>query len=328
MDAAFVERRLARIRPGGRGEFLLSALAANASLSRTSEGAPALVFVLDDVPSLGPLRSVGLELSFHPAARVRRSGKVATRSIAVLRCVDERRLHEFAVVAADVAQRLESYPGLLVGSAGILSHFYNWAELFKAEAVFERQRAIGLFGELLLLASMSPADVAVTCWHGPEALEFDFGGNGQYVEVKTSTRGHAHTFGLAQLTPPAGTSLRVASICLRRDPAAGSTLTEMVEAAHRRLSNPLALEKKLLLLGWTPFNSPDDRWSVEEVKLYEGTSIPRPIVESGLVQNVRFDVDLAAIEPLAETASDVLAELVGEGPRRRARKPRTSRRAQ
>ncbi len=285
--------------------FKLVPLSANAHLSRTCEGAPCIVFRFAD-QSAGPaLTGKALRLDVHPRAQIVTDGESAEHSIAVLACIEQALVREFCVLAHDVETRLSKDRSTFSSVHAVREFYLRWSELLRAARAASPQEALGLWGELHILSAMPNADAAVGCWYGPHAGAHDFGANGVALEVKTSLRGHVHTFGLDQLAESPRTQLLVASLHAAKDPAGGTTVGDLLHGLETRLASPMVFRRKFLELGYDREAFGNDRFVARALCYHRGAAIPRPRdIEAG-VSHVRFDADLTGCAAMSTAAAEL-----------------------
>lgn len=311
--------------PSGDAQYAVDRLQEPAFLAKDAHGAPAIVFRLKSMPlSTTSLISTGLEFAAHQTCRLHLNGKATDASIAVLTCRNEKWRNEFVVLAADVARAAAANPAPLATFEGAREFFKKWSALFCEEKALTVEQKLGLWGELHVLNMLTPLELAVDAWHGPEAHTFDFGNNGVSVEVKTSTVEGRHVFGLEQLE--AGKSaLVIASIHVRLDHASGTTVADEASRLLARTKAPIALEEKLFEVGVRRLDADADRISLVSCRFFDGDTIPRPRAIDDGVDQVSFRVDLAHLPPIAQRQRDrMLSRLTALSPTKsNARKRRS-----
>ena len=169
-----------------------------------------------------------------------------------------------------------------------------------------RERALGLLGELCLLAELQKFDAgAWETWNGPLGQVHDFLNGRQALEVKSATPGHEPVVEISsidQLYPPAGGVLHLWRFVFT--PNANGTLSvpELAGTLRAALDDCTGLDERLGALGYDPaapeaWNS--HRFTLTQRDLYlVGPGFPRldrnaviPLPDG--VSHLRFRVDLA-----------------------------------
>lgn len=108
-----------------------------------------------------------------------------------------------------------------------------WREaLARGQRGLSRQRAVGLFGELVVLSRLAQADPsrAKSAWRGQEGYKHDFFLRNA-LEVKAYTGGESPTVeihGAHQLDPPAGATLHLLALRLEEN-ADGQTINDLID---------------------------------------------------------------------------------------------------
>ncbi len=278
-------------------------------LGKDASGALALLIRLDgglgrfDSP---PIRLQHLHVAHSLDCEIQRDGSVESGLFTVISCVDADRPME--VYFLRVLQALLPTLGDDPSPQAINIAVDHLVELFQALRSPPRKTAQGLWAELLVIAESGEPTALIDAWHTmPEDL-YDFNSGAQRLEVKsTSGQMRRHHFSLAQLQPPAGTTLVVASVIANRA-GAGATVTSLVEEIGSRLATTperlLRLYKVVALTlgdGWreSTLEAFDRQAARQALAFFEPSQIPRisPPLPQG-VSNVHFTSDLTGKVPL------------------------------
>ncbi|MFD3464163.1 PD-(D/E)XK motif protein [Nocardia fluminea] len=157
------------------------------------------------------------------------------------------------------------------------------SSLLLAPTSLSREREVGLFGELLVLAGLlGPlgARDAIHAWRGGDAEEHDFGLPEIDIEVKT-TSGERRTHwieSLTQLVPTGDRPLWVVSHQITSAGAgAGRTLPELMDTVRNQLSDDALRDRfdtELVGSGW--YESARDQLST--VWTRRSPSVPHPVI--------------------------------------------------
>lgn len=181
-------------------------------------------------------------------------------------------------------------------------------ELFQALKNPPSKTTQGLWSELLVIAESSNMELLIKAWHTvPEDL-YDFNAGSYRIEVKSSSgQTRMHHFSLAQLSPPSGTQMVVASVMANRA-GAGCTIADLVDEIGSKLKGSpesiLRLYQTIALtLGesWRQsnleaFDRQAARQSLAFYDLSEIPSIDRTLPDG--VSNVHFTADLTGKKSL------------------------------
>ena len=187
--------------------------------------------------------------------------------------------------------------------------------------------AQGLWTELFILAESEDPGKLVDAWHSvPEDL-YDFNDGCHRIEVKSASgQVRRHSFSLAQLQPPAGTHLVVASVIVNRA-GGGTTVNDLADELRCRLSGSPEQQLRIyrvvtLTLGdrWREFSL--ERFDRPEARnslaFFRPSDIP--MVNSDLpagVSNVRFSADLTGKVPYSEQETRALGGIITSAVTRR-----------
>ncbi len=109
-------------------------------------------------------------------------------------------------------------------------------ELFRAHSAPPRKTIQGLWAELLLIARASEPTQLIDAWHATPNDLYDFSAQDQLLEVKSAQgRQRVHHFSLAQLTPPPGAAVVIASVLMDRA-AGGASVQDLQDEILGRLA--------------------------------------------------------------------------------------------
>lgn len=290
--------------------FRLLPIIGNLHFGRLASGEVCLLLVLEGRPRPITVEYGGLRLQLFENAEVCVGVNRQDAALGVLVCLNGQTLHNFCIIAADICEILRSESGGFRTHQQFREYVVRWAEVFSPGQLLSSETELGLWGEVEVLASLPEPESALAAWHGPEAATFDFGGNGIYVEVKTSTVGHRHHFGLEQVSPPtAASALFIASLSVIEDPASGRSLDQQVALLRARLSTTLPLDRKLAGLLFQR-GSHTKKYSLLEINYFRGEDVPRPRAIDEGVTGVRFIADLTRRKAASVTSiSEALSRL-------------------
>lgn len=190
--------------------------------------------------------------------------------------------------------------------------------LFSASQGVARTTALGLWGELWMIARSPVPEAVARTWHSTPRGRWDFSAPGARLEVKTATGARRHHFSLDQLTPPPASRLVVASIVtaeLPGGPSIADLLSTAVEACqdHALRSRTIEIAMASLGSGWPVGRtaSYDADLAETTLRILDGNDVPRVADPPVEVTAVSFQAD---VEDVDELSSDALAEFGFLGP--------------
>jgi hypothetical protein len=162
--------------------------------------------------------------------------------------------HESYLFLSDISDLLQQ-EGLPFELA-VESAISTFEEILARSRSLSREKQIGLFGELLFLASCVDAtsiEDAVLAWKGYAPNEHDFVFPTGAFEIKSTTsesRRH-HISGFDQLLPLPDCPLWLVSVQLTSaTPSTGRTLAELVDDTRRLTADHPEFDRSLTVAGW------------------------------------------------------------------------------
>ena len=170
-----------------------------------------------------------------------------TKRFAALVCLDQTLARVFERLVEDTLRRLEQ--GDVSPFRAAQQVLGEWRTFLSAAGrEMDRSTAIGLTGELEILARLTAVADPVECWRGPLGALHDFINGPVELEVKTTTSVDGNTVrvsNLDQLDPPEEGTLFLAVVHLRASeegPSLEDRVTQLLEAglARDRLYDRLA----------------------------------------------------------------------------------------
>ncbi|WP_082092126.1 PD-(D/E)XK motif protein [Demequina pelophila] len=189
----------------------------------------------------------------------------------------------------------------------------RWKALFSGpKDVFGAEKAIGLFGELTVLARLLAVDTSAHhSWTGPEGAAHDFEASNGAIEVKSSTIASGRRFrvhGLDQLDAGAGAPLHLAWFRLKRvSGAAGTGLAELANTVLTLADDEQAVRRKLAAAGFVASRLEDEddyRFEVVEERWYNvDSSFPR--LSSADLERAGVEVRVTDVEYTVDISSDL-----------------------
>ena len=271
-------------------------------LGKDSAGAPALLIQLPSgqATDSSPIRLRHLYVAHDVACVIHRDHGTESGKFSVLACVEADRATEgyfLRVVEALLPGLGESPDARSVNQA-----VDSLVELFRALSNPPIKAVQGLWAELLLLAESQDPGKLLDAWHTiPEDL-YDFNEGNHRIEVK-SAQGELrrHHFSLAQLLPPAGTTLAIVSVLVNRA-GGGTSVDDLIDELRSLFSGSphrlLRLYKVITLTLGARWREAElemfDRFAARQsLTFYRPSDVPMvsPDLPPG-VGNVRFSSDL------------------------------------
>jgi hypothetical protein len=187
-------------------------------------------------------------VSYRPSAQCQVSDGHGSSSkvLSIVRCKsDEPSVQSLFLEISDtwLASSFADPPTL----AEVNVAFAQLAELFEQLSLPSTGTIRGLWGELLLISSSSDPERMCRAWHSDPAELYDFVDGQDIIEVKTAASPpRSHHFSLAQLSPPSGARLVIASV-IAREGVPGDTLRELVERVKGRVSAAMGLRIEVVV---------------------------------------------------------------------------------
>lgn len=187
-------------------------------------------------------------------------------------CTDARLLRTFLSMIGEMLNRAATSGRSCVDELSEVLE--SWREALARESrEIDRNRAIGLFGELTVLESLARIDPsnALSIWTGPGGNRHDFS-RSNALEVKTISHSGAPTVtihGARQLDPPHGADLHLVAFRVVEN-ARGSSINDLCQSLSKlgisRQSLMVALNDDANLL-----NDTDRKLAIEDTYLYKVT---------------------------------------------------------
>ena len=290
-------------------------------LGKDPAGAPALLIQLPSgqATDSSPIRLRHLYVAHDVACVIHRDHGTESGKFSVLACVEADRATEgyfLRVVEALLPGLGESPDARSVNQA-----VDSLVELFRALSNPPIKAVQGLWAELLLLAESQDPGKLLDAWHTiPEDL-YDFNEGNHRIEVK-SAQGELrrHHFSLAQLLPPAGTTLAIVSVLVNRA-GGGTSVDDLIDELRSLFSGSphrlLRLYKVITLTLGARWREAElemfDRFAARQsLTFYRPSDVPMvsPDLPPG-VGNVRFSSDLTGAPSYSNGEVRALGGLIG-----------------
>lgn len=315
----------------GSGERLDAVAVPNSPryhIARDDRAHPVLFVEVDAYPTgIPPLALENLLVEYDVASVI--SSKVAGRHMArmtVIRCLGtDPELHDlFLRVADSLVGALGPKPSAVTIREAI-SEFVTLFQRLESNAPVKPIK--GLWAELLTMRQASRADVLAEAWHATLRDLWDFNAGVQRIEVKSSgTTSRQHRFNLAQVNPPKGTVVAVASLCVMPS-AQGASVTELLRDLRQRLSGFSNAKSRLdriaaesLGTAWREAYSLkfDVEKAMDSLAIYDASTVPAiPLPLPPGVSDVHFVSDLSSSAPWTADQLDHAGGLFAAVARRR-----------
>lgn len=271
-------------------------------LAIDSEEKPAIFFETNEFTHHPPLSTNELLLSLYSQCTLETFDHAKKqKAFNILKCntITKPDIDAFLMVCQSFisgAKREE------LSSRSLLSLFHSLRRLFATVPEKETEKVrIGLWGELFFMRAFGGFDFWARYWHEDPMDRFDFYGNGQALEVKTTLREErVHEFSHRQVYSQNLRNIAVAS--LKLNPTAdGLSLLQLISECKQQLTDlnaAIKLERaarKANMMG-TPFPGPifDADHSKESTKIYFADSIPHfNIPEPPGVFNTKYNINFS-----------------------------------
>lgn len=303
-------------RPTDPDALRMVPLLGNAWIGVFGTGAPAVFFAL--TPQYSETRrtlTLGIETITSGHFEVVGTSSAATRRAGYAVALRDLQLGDtFAAVIAHVASRLRADGSAYATEAAVDRYFADWIRFFSSQSL-SNERAIGLWGELYVLASLPKVERAAACWVGPYGQMFDFMGNGVSLEVKTSLRTAVASFSLAQIA--GRDSGHTLFLRVLRDEVAGISLDGLVENIRKKLKHTVEFDATLVRTGYRAGANADLRLTAEDIRAVPNPKIPRPQVTDSRITAVRYELDVDGLSGQFVRVDTLFNRLMGSSDRRR-----------
>ena len=198
-------------------------------------------------------------------------------------------------------------PSADLSARAVREQLLSIAELFR-QIETDLKDVVGLWGELYVIHNSKDLRKAVQAWTFSRTAKYDFVTDSFSLEVKTTLKSsRLHRFSLEQLRPAADIRVFVASILLVEN-SGGVSVANLMDKIYDSLSDHEERKRFFRLClrkGGTDIYASDLRVrplpNNASLCLFDSANIPAPSIQLGdPVTNVRFDVDLSWLQPLAE----------------------------
>ncbi len=235
-------------------------------------------------------------------------GSVHSGTFTVLRCTsrDQSLRDYFLTLVSTVVRDLPAQVPFDIAAAAI----DQMVELFRALSKPSGRSIQGLWAELFVISVASDPATLVRAWRTDPGECSDFSADRMRIEVKsTRFRVRNHVFSLAQLTPPSGTRLIIASVYVERS-AAGVSVRDLWTDARGTVENESGLLFHLdrvvstsLGLAWR--RSLDRRfdWQLarDSLAFYHARAVPSIAQDAPTeVTEIRFRSNLSGVAAIHE----------------------------
>jgi hypothetical protein len=278
-------------------------------LARDATGSPALLVQGSSVGiPPAPTRLQHLLVSYNLLCVVSRdSGSREEGVFTIIQCLDADSM--MTAYFLRVLEAILACLGQDPSSETVQMTIENVVRLFQPMNEVPRKHVQGLWAELFVIAQSGNPSILVDAWHRLEGDLYDFGDSAQRVEVKsTELRGRAHHFSLAQLSPPSGIELVVASVTVRRT-GQGHSVADLTDRVTGRIGDD---PSRVLRLHQVVVSALGSAWrqasavvfDLDEARrslaFYDPREIPRlpPELPTGVSQ-VHFVADLSGKKALS-----------------------------
>lgn len=308
--------RLRTLKPPASATFSVAEVSASprAYAAVDCNGRPALLVETSSTTSREVVRR-GLRLQHRTSCYVEIGSVARTLVVSLVACeADDPALQEaFISIGEVILSRLS-----MASESEIAAILEELIEILEKPGEPSRERAIGLFAELLVIFLSRDPIGAVRAWRIKASDRYDFAdGNGR-IEVKASgTRERRHSFSLEQCVPDVGTHAFVAST-LVLEGSGGTSVRELAGRIQELIKSDaemiMKIQRALMHTMGLPRNgepSFDETHAISKLRWYDVRTIPaiRQVPEH--VDQIRFRVELEAIESmlpsLIETRAPSLA---------------------
>lgn len=180
-------------------------------------------------------------------------------------------------------------------------------QLFRSLEGAARTSALGLWGELWIIAGSSDVSAAASAWHAQARSRWDFSWEEARAEVKTTTGQREHHFSLEQLLAPQDTLVVVASIVtteLSSGPSIEELLSDIVQNLHDPELRSRTIEVCIASLGsgWQQGRGArfDASLAAQTLRFIDAEDVPKVGAVPAEVSAVSFVSDVEDVDPMDE----------------------------
>ena len=170
---------------------------------------------------------------------------------------------------------------------------------FRALTPDSKKDALGLWGELFVIARANNASILTQAWHSNPVDLYDFSLHDQRIEVKTTTGPRKHIFSYPQTVTSPDISVLLASI-ITQETDSGKSVREMLDLVQSKISDPKLithvekLAMQTLAKSWihgSEFRCDYDL-ACQSLKWFKMQDIPRLAPPPLHVYDIQFKSDL------------------------------------
>jgi hypothetical protein len=202
---------------GAGNLYGISGAGENAAVLIAKDSSSRPTFLVQVREEEAPRHTTSVELPnlrvFHECDVILRlpNAELRRRRVSVIQCLSQDQdLHRLFVYAFSHALAAVDNAMSAPALQGVVNHLI---ELFRAAVSIRPGDALGLWGELLVIANSSSPDMLVSGWHSDPRGRVDFARDREWLEVKTTTRSQRfHSFTFEQVNPPEDVEGAVISI--------------------------------------------------------------------------------------------------------------------
>lgn len=262
----------------------------------------------------------------------------------ISRIVTRNNLRHLEVVVIVPALFRDAYPvlcsmadrvqiaGMSPGDA-LRATLEKMTSLMRTPATMSREREVGLFGELLVMAALVQvlgARKAIQGWRGGQGEEHDFGLAEFDIEVKTTTSEHRIHWieSLTQLMPTQDRPLWLVSHQITNAGNAGRTLPEVVDSVRKAVGSSAAagkFEEALAASGWsdeyrdrlgtrwTPRSNSAAYLVTDQFPKLTPDSLQSNVFGLDRIVDVRYRISLDGLNSSPEMPKIIAAAIASEG---------------
>jgi hypothetical protein len=208
-------------------------------------------------------------------------------------------------------------PGARHSAAAVREQMLAIADLFTPLEDDVRD-LLGLWGELHIIRSAADVAAAVRAWSSSSRARYDFMTERCALEIKTTLKaGRVHRFSLEQLRAPADIDVYVISILLIELPG-GECAHELMDQVYVALDDPserARFFRQCLRKGGMDLYGAELRLATlpggSSVAVFNARNLPVPsLVRDDPISNVRFDLDLTALDGLTYDSCRAVLDFV------------------
>ena len=237
-----------------------------------------------------------ISVRFNVTVDILQNGTRSTQNVAIIETVTRDATVERLFLDV-ISILLPAIP--FVNNDNLVDIMNDLIAFFRALTTDSKKDALGLWGELFVIARANNASVLTQAWHSNPVDLYDFALHDQRIEVKTTTGPRKHIFSYPQTVTSPEISVLLASI-ITQETDSGKSVREMLDLVQSKISDPKLishvekLAMQTLAKSWihgSEFRCDYDL-ACQSLKWFKMEEIPRLAPPPPHVYDIQFKSDL------------------------------------